>query len=124
MRSLLAVLIGYCVFGASAVLLFRLSGVNPHSDPGLAFQAGSTLYGMVFAAAGGYTAARIAGKRELMFAGFVAGILALLAAVSIAAQPGLTSYWSQIAAIVFMAPSALVGGWLRKRQVEKAQTKQ
>ncbi len=74
MRSLLAILVGYLVFGISAVLLFQFTGV-------------------------------------------VACIIALLALVSIFAQAGLPSYWSQIAAIVFMAPAAVLGGWLRARQV-------
>jgi uncharacterized membrane protein HdeD (DUF308 family) len=119
MRTLLAILVGYCVFGVSAVLLFQFAGVDPHAQPGFAFMIGSTVYGVVFAVAGGYTAARIAGEKELRNAGVVAGIIALLAGVSILAQPGLASHWSQLAAIVFMAPAAVLGGWLRTRQRKK-----
>jgi hypothetical protein len=116
MRAFLAILVGYLVFGVSAVLLFQLARVDPRQQPGVDFMIGSTIYGIVFAVAAGYASARIAGKRELLHAGIVAGIIALLALISIFAQPGLPTYWSQIAAIVFIAPAAIFGGWLRARQ--------
>lgn len=115
MRSLLAILIGYSVFGLSAVLLFQLAHVDPHQQPGFGFMFGSALYGILFAAAAGYVAAWIAARKETMYAGIVALIIALLALISIFAQPGLPTYWSQIAAIVLMAPTAVFGGWLRAR---------
>jgi len=108
--------VGYLIFGISAMVLFQLAHVDPHQPPGAIFMIGSTVYGVVFAIAGGYTAARIAGKKELVNAGVVAGIIALLALISIIAQPGLPSYWSQAAAIVLMAPAAFLGGWLRVHQ--------
>ena len=116
MKTFLAILIGYLVFGISAVILFQLSHVDPHQLPGVGFMIGSTIYGVVFAIAAGYTAARIAGKKELVYAGIVACLLALLAFISIIAQPGLQTHWSQIAAIIFMAPAAILGGWFRARQ--------
>jgi len=119
MRSLLAVLVGYLVFGISAVALFQLAHVDPHQVPGVGFMIGSTLYGVFFAIAAGYTAARMGRHKEMLHSGAVAGIIALLALVSILAQPGLPSYWSQITAIVFIAPTALVGGWLRARQTRE-----
>jgi hypothetical protein len=121
MRSFLAILAGYLVFGISAVLLFQLAHVDPGQQPGVGFMVGSTLYGVLFAIAAGYTAARIATRREMMHAGAVASIIAFLALIWIFAQPGLATHWSQIAAIVFMAPSAVLGGWLRARQ-EKNET--
>ncbi len=120
MKSVLAVLVGYLVFGISAVLLFQLAGVNPHQQPSLGFRIGSTVYGVLFALLAGYTAARIAGKNEIKHAVGVACILALLAGISIIAQPGLESHWSQVSALVFMTPAALIGGWLRARQSKEA----
>ena len=116
MKSALAVLAGYLVFAISAVLLFQLSGVDPHLVPGLGFIIGSILYGMAFAALGGYIAAVIARGRELAHAAAVACILAIFAFVSIIAQPGLSSHWSQLAAIFLMAPAAVGGGWMRRKQ--------
>lgn len=118
MRSFLAAVAGYLVFGVSAVAMFQISGVDPHQQPGVGFMVGSTIYGVVFAIAGGYVSAAIVARKQLMHAGIVAAIIAVLALISIFAQPGLPTYWSQIAAIVFMTPSAVFGGWLRARQVK------
>jgi hypothetical protein len=49
MRSVIAVIAGYLVFGGSAGLLFGLSGRDPKVWPGIGFAAFSTLYGMAFA---------------------------------------------------------------------------
>lgn len=123
MRRFLAILVGYCVFAVSAVVLFQLAHVDPHEQPGIGFMIWSTVYGIVFAAAAGYTAARIARSKELINGAFVAVIVAFLAFVSILAQPGIPSHWSQIAAIVFMAPAAVLGGWLRAHQKERSTQK-
>ena len=119
MKSVLAVLLGYFVFGASAILLFKVSGVDPQQEPDVVFRIWSTLYGMIFASSGGYLAARIAGKKEITHASAVACILAVIATVSLVAQPGYGSMWSQIAALGFMTPATVLGGILRARQVRR-----
>ena len=119
MRSVLAVLLGYLVFGVSALILFKVSGVDPRQEPGLGFRIWSTLCGVFFAFSGGYLAARIAGKKEITHAGAVACLLALIATVSLIAQPGHGSLWSQIAALGFMTPAAVLGGVLRARQIPR-----
>jgi hypothetical protein len=116
MKSLLAVLVGYLVFGIPTILLFTVAGVDPRQEPELGFRIWSTVYGVFFAFAGGYIAARIAGKREVSHASAVACILAFLATVSLIAQPGHGSLWSQIAALGFMTPAVILGGVLRSRQ--------
>jgi peptidoglycan/LPS O-acetylase OafA/YrhL len=118
MKSILAVLLGYLVFGVSAVLLFQVAGVDPRQEPDLGFRIWSTLYGVLFALAGGYLAARIAGKREIAHASAVAGIVAVIATISLIVQPGHGSLWSQIAALGFMAPAAILGGAVRAQQVK------
>ena len=124
MKSILAVLVGYLVFGISAVLFFQVAGVDPRQQPGIGFRIGSTVYGVFFALLAGYTAARIAGKNEIRHSIGVACILALLAAISILAQPGLESHWSQFSALILMAPAAVLGGWLRTRQTGTSGSKQ
>jgi hypothetical protein len=118
MKSILAVLAGYLVFGVSTILLFAVTGVDPQQEPGLGFRIWSTVYGVFFALTGGYVAARIAGRKEVAHAIAVACILALLATVSLIAQPSHGSLWSQIAALGFMAPAAILGGMVRGRQVK------
>lgn len=117
MKSILAVLVGYLVFGLSAFFLFQVAGVDPRQEPELGFRILSTLYGVIFALAGGYVAARIAGKKEISHASSVACILAVVATVSLVAQPGHGSLWSQFAALGFMTPAAVFGGVIRARQV-------
>lgn len=118
MKSFLAVLTGYLVFGVSAIFLFAVTGTDPQQEPELGFRIWSTVYGVLFALAGGYSAARIAGKNEVAHAGAVACILVVIATVSLIAQPGQGSLWSQIAALGFMTPATILGGVLRARQVK------
>ena len=119
MKSVLAVLVGYLVFGASTVLLFLVAGIDPKQSPELGFRIWSTLYGIFFAFLGGYAAARVAGRKELWHASAVAGVLALLATISLIAQPTGSSIWSQIAALGFMVPAVILGGIARSRQTKE-----
>jgi hypothetical protein len=117
MKSVLAVLVGYLIFAVSAIVLFQFSGVDPRQEPEIGFRIWSTVYGVVFALAAGYVAARIAGSKEVRHASAVACILAVIATVSLIAQPGHGSLWSQIAALGFMTPAAILGGLIRARQI-------
>lgn len=119
MKSILAVLVGYLIFGLSSVALFLIAGVDPKQSPELGFRIWSTLYGILFALLGGYTAARIAGHKELWHASAVAIILALIATISLIEQPTGSSVWSQIAALGFMVPAVIFGGVIRIRQTRE-----
>ena len=50
----------------------------------------------------------------------VAAVLALGATASLAGTIGHGAIWSQVAALVVMAPAAVLGGWLRARQGQPA----
>jgi hypothetical protein len=114
-RSVLGVVIGYVVFAAPAVVLFHVTGQPPHAEASVPFMVGATLYGMAFAALGGYLSAWIANRRLVAHASATAVVLALGAAVSLAATLGKGAIWSQVCAIAFMAPAAAAGGWVRLR---------
>jgi glucose-6-phosphate-specific signal transduction histidine kinase len=118
LRSIVAVVIGYIVFAASAFAIFRLSGHDPHAPASAAFMLLAIVAGAVFAMAGGYVAAWIAGRRPVAHAVAMAAVLAAGATVSLASTVGHGAVWSQVAALVLMAPSAVVGGWCRARVVE------
>ena len=90
--------------------LFQLSGRDPHAPQPLWFVVTSVVYGMVFAALGGFVAARVAPARGLRHAAGVAILLALGASVSLLASSGDDATWSQWTALALMAPSAYVGG--------------
>jgi len=115
LRSVIAVLVGYIVFAASAYAVFRLSGQAAHAEASAPFMLVSIASGIVFALAGGYVAAWIAGRHPRVHGMAVAALLALGAAVSLVSTLGRGSIWSQVAALTLMAPSAALGGWLRAR---------
>jgi hypothetical protein len=122
-RSVLAVLFGYMVFAISAFAVFQLSGQAPHAVASVPFMLVNVASGMVFALAGGYVAGWLAGRRPLAHSLAMAALLAVGAGVSLASTLGHGAVWTQVAALTLMAPSAVVGGWLRARgAVGKAQS--
>ena len=116
-RSVIAVLAGYLVFGVSAVVLFKASGRDPHVPAGLGFMLLSSLYGIFFAAVGGFLAAWLARRYEFEHALAVAGLIAVAGAASLLTRPGQGAMWTELAALLIMAPAAMAGGWARQRQV-------
>lgn len=117
LRSAGAVAVGYLVFGASAALLFQLSGQEPHQAAPTSFKIASIIWGAVFALVAGWLAARVAGRKPATHAGIVAGLIALGAIVSLAMRPA-DARWSQISAAVVMAPCAWLGGLISRRSID------
>lgn len=115
LRSIVAVIVGYIVFAASAFAVFQLSGQAAHAAASTSFMVISIVSGMLFALAGGYVAGWLAGRRPFAHGVAMAALLATGAAVSLASTLGHGAIWSQVAALVLMAPSAAMGGWLRER---------
>ncbi|MEP6762856.1 MAG: hypothetical protein ABJB66_01035 [Gemmatimonadaceae bacterium] len=109
-RSIVAVIVGYAVFAASAVAMFKLSGRDPHAQQNLGFILFSVFYGMLFAWVGGRLAARIAPARGPLHANIVAIIIAFGATVSLVTSPNADATWSQWTAIFLMAPCAFLAG--------------
>jgi len=114
LRSIGAVAAGYLIFGASAALLFQLSGQAPHEAAPFAFKIASIIWGAVFALVAGWLTARIAGRRPMLHAALVAALIALGALISLLARPS-DAIWSQVSALVVMAPCALIGGAISSR---------
>jgi len=115
LRSIGAVVAGYFVFAVSAVLLFQLSGRDPHADVPATFKLATIVWGAVFALVGGWLAAHVAVRRPSTHAGIVAVVIAAGAVLSLLLDPS-GARWSQIAAVVVMAPCAWLGGVLAARQ--------
>src|SRR3954453_3314301 len=101
LRSIGAVVAGYFVFAASALLLFQLSGRAPHADAPLTFKIATTIWCAVFAMVGASLAAHVSVRRPATLAAAVAAVIALGAIVSIAARPS-DALWSQLAAAIVM----------------------
>ena len=112
MRSTLAVIAGYLVFGVSAVLLFQWSGRNPHAAASMRFMVLATLYGIGFAAFGGFIAVKLSGDRRLFSSIALAILIDLGAIISLVTSPAGQAHWSQLAVLVFMSPAAIAGGFL------------
>ena len=114
-RSIGAVVAGYFVFAASAVMLFQLSGRDPHADAPWTFKLASVIWGAVFALVGGWLAAHVSVRRPATHAAVVAGVIAAGALISVALDRS-GAGWSQAGAIVVMAPCAWLGGVLAARR--------
>lgn len=114
LRTILGVIAGDLIFAGSAVLLFYSSGVDPHAPAAPRFILLSIAYGVVFALIGGFVAGLVGGRADLITGMILALIIAAGAAVTLVSHPGEGSVWSQTAALVLMAPAALMGDWFRK----------
>jgi len=115
-RSILAVVAGYLTFSISAVVLFQVSGIHPHSTPGWSFVVFSVVYGCVFAVLGGYLAGWIAKHNELKHSVAVTLLMAVTSVVSLFLAEG--DKWTQLATIFIMSPCAVLGGFLRKKRIQ------
>jgi hypothetical protein len=114
LRSVGAVVAGYVVFAVSAVLVFQLTGQNPHAEAPWTFELATIVWGAVFAMVGGYLAAHVSVRRPVAHGAAVAVVIALGAAASLLADAG-GARWSQVSALVVMAPCAWLGGVLAAR---------
>jgi len=114
-RSVGAVVAGYFVFAASAVLVFQLTGRDPHAAAPLSFKIASIIWGAVFALVAGFLAGHVSPRRPATHAAVVAAVIAAGALVSLIADRS-GAHWSQVAAIVLMAPCAWLGGRLAAKE--------
>ncbi len=113
-RNVLAVIVGYLIFAVSAVLLFQISGQNPHGETSVSFTAFVVLFGAVFAIIGGFVAQAITKSKSLIINYVLAAIIAGFAAFSLFATTG--NNYTQIAAIFLFAPLSVLGGYLYLRK--------
>jgi nitrate/nitrite transporter NarK len=113
LRTIIGIIVGYLIFAVTAFFLFRLTHVDPHAPASLTFEVFAIVYGVIFAALGGYVGSAIGGKHALWVAFTIAAIMAAGAAASLMAT-GVS--WSPVSALVCMVPAAVAGGWLRLRQ--------
>ncbi|MEO8672188.1 MAG: hypothetical protein ABI411_12800 [Tahibacter sp.] len=113
--SVVSVLIGYAIFASSVLVFFHIVGQPPHQDAPLGVALASVLVGIIAAFLGGYAAGGLAGRRPLAHAVAVAAVLSAGAIASLISTLGHGSIWTQLAALLLMAPSAVCGGWLCAR---------
>jgi hypothetical protein len=109
LRFLFGVITGYLVFAISGALWFQLAGQNPHATPSLLFGIASVLYGIVFAVIAGFVATRTAGRADLA-ASMVVGVVIGAGALASLLLDRQHAIWSQVSALLLMAPGAYAGG--------------
>jgi hypothetical protein len=119
LRSTAGVVGGYLVFAVTAAVLFQVSGQRPHAQASLPFTVGTAVYGMIFAAVGGWFAAWVAGRRPTLHGVLVGLLIAVGAALSLLFS-GAGARWSQWEALLLMAPMAVVGAFLRSKSGRNA----
>lgn len=112
-RNILGVIFGYFIFAMGAVMLFRLTGIDPHADVALSTKALVIGGGAVFAFAGGFVGKSIASTRTLIVNIVLSLIIAGFATVSLFMSAG--EHYTQLAAIFLFAPLSLLGGFVRGR---------
>jgi len=113
MRSVVAVVAGYLIFAVCSFALFRVSGHDPYAAATLGFKATVIGLGVVFAAVGGFTTGTIARRNPVAHGAALSFLIALIAAISLRALPANGHGWTQIAALIAMAPAAVLGSALR-----------
>ncbi len=111
---------GDVIFAGSAVVLFRIAGIDPHSMASPTFIGFSVLYGIMFAALGGFVAGIIGRRPDVICGILLAAIIALGAITALITRTGPDAIWTQSAALILMAPAALVGDWIRKSRKARA----
>ena len=108
-------LVGYVIFAGAAFALFAIAGLQPHAPAATGVIIGSTVYGVAFSLIAGSVAASLSPARPLIHASVVAGIIAFGAAAALATRADQESIWSQLRALLFMAPAVIIGAWLKNR---------
>lgn len=116
LRAVGGALCGYLIFALTGVALGQLTGRNLHAAQPLWFMGLTAVYGMFFAGLGGLLANRIAPHRAWAVM-LMTGLLVAGAAASLVSSPATDARWSQWAALLLMAPSALLAPRLLVRRV-------
>jgi hypothetical protein len=126
LRSVLAIVAGFMFIG---LLAFATDGVAHAIRPDIFGPNSSTsnvpylviavIYVGVYATAGCWLAATLAGRRP-MFHALVLGVLGLV--FNLAAVPGMWSlfpHWYTVVSLILVMPFAWLGGRIRERQLER-----
>ncbi len=111
-KSVIAVVAGSLVFLVPAVAFFKWTGQDPREGATPTFMMGALAWGIVCAVAGGWTAARMAQARETLHGALVGGVIAAMALISMYLSRN-GSWWTQLAALIVLAPFAILGGFVR-----------
>jgi hypothetical protein len=116
-RKVLSVIAGYAIFAVSSVLLFNVTGRDPHQEAPMTFKLITIAYGVFFSVLSGFVLQLIAGQNKLQLNFILALLIFVLAAISMVTSSG--SHWTQLFAMLIFAPASILGGWLKNRLSNK-----
>lgn len=117
LRAVVAGVAGYGLFLVCSVLLFWLSGYDPHSAVSRPFQIFSIVSGIVFAFVSGYITAGISPEAPMLPAMMVALLIAVTSILSMMVS-GSAEMWSQLSTLLLMAPTVVVGARVRRDRAQ------
>jgi hypothetical protein len=107
-KQIFGVVAGYAIFVVSSILLFRISGIKPHSDASWIFIILTFVYGTIFSGISGFVCQLISKTNNLKINYILSVIIAGFAAFSLLKSDG--SSWTQLLAIFVFAPVSVLGG--------------
>jgi len=112
MRVVLGFVVGYAISLVTSVAFFRLMHQDPHGPAPLWMKALAAAVGVVFALVAGFVAVKIGGPDAGQKTGTAVGIAILVVAFLSVIFDIRGAHWSQVGAMVLMAPAAGLGGRL------------
>ena len=107
-RKVLAIVAGYAIFVVSSLVLFKVTGLDPHSQVSTNFIILTGVYGAVFSFLSGFVTQLIAKTTTLTLNYILAFIIAGFATFSLIKSGG--RHWTQFLAIAIFAPVSILGG--------------
>ncbi len=108
-RKILAVIVGYLLFAASALAFFKVFDIDAHSAASTAVMIQTAINGIIFSALAGCITQLIAKTGNLKINYILALLIAAFATFSYFKASG--EHWTQLMAIFIFAPLSILGGW-------------
>jgi hypothetical protein len=109
-KKILAVIIGYIIFAASALAFFAVFDIEAHSTATTIVMLQTALNGLIFSILAGFISQLIAKTGTLKINYTLALLIAGFAAFSYFKSTG--EHWTQLMAIFIFAPASILGGWV------------
>jgi hypothetical protein len=106
-------LVGYLISAGTSILYFVVLKISPEVDASTKVKVLTALYGMVFAALGALVGARFWRPQALGIGAAIAATIAVVALWSAAETPN-AEHWTQIVAVLLMAPAAQFGAFFSR----------
>ena len=114
-REVVAGIAGFLTFNVASALLFTLSGYDPYSAVSTSFRVVSIVAGVLFALGAGYLTALLSPASPVRPAVMVALLIGVIAVMSMLVS-GSGEAWSQLAALLLMAPAVVAGARIRAKR--------